>query len=517
MWALLGASLIWAFSFGLIKTQLARVPPHLVAFLRLALSTLLFVPWCRPGRIPRRTLAMLLLCGAVQYGVMYVAYLASFGYLKASEVALWTIFTPVYVVLLADLCSRGFRARDLLAAAVSVAGAWVVSRGSGASDLIGIALVQLSNLAFAAGQVWYRRLLPLSVSTRDSEVFASLYLGSTLLTAIPVGVSGGMLDAVAALTATQMATILYLGLVPSGLGFFLWNVGVRRSREGTAAVFNNAKVPLAIAVSWLIFEPFPTLENLARTLLALALITAAVWLTETSRFRDFLKARHQHLLLPLGWRWPSPVPVRAALNRAAAGARSRLPVSRPSDMLAAGFSREGSTGMLATAFWKAVTMDRSEFLDRLIALLDVEGIRYCIVGGQAVNAYAEPVVSLDLDLVIAVDDLARAEARLAAEFSLDRHPHSLNVAEAGSDLRVQIQTDPRYLAYVDRAAPRMVLGIRLPVAALEDVLQGKIWAASDPARRPSKRLKDLADIARLLEAAPHLRPLVPSEILAKIT
>jgi hypothetical protein len=172
--------------------------------------------------------------------------------------------------------------------------------------------------------------------------------------------------------------------------------------------------------------------------------------------------------------------------------------------------------MLATAFWKAVTMDRSEFLDRLITLLAAEGIRYCVVGGQAVNAYAEPVVSLDLDLVVAVDDLARAEARLAEAFSLVRHPHSLNIADAGSDLRVQIQTDPRYLAFVERAAPREVLGIRLPVAAVQDVLQGKIWAASDPTRRPSKRLKDLADISRLIEVSPSLRELVPAEILAKL-
>jgi drug/metabolite transporter (DMT)-like permease len=286
MSALLAASLIWAFSFGLIKTQLAGVPAHLVAFVRLGLSTLLFVPWCRPGAVTRRTLGLLLLCGAVQYGVMYVAYLAAFGYLKASEVALWTIFTPLYVVLLADLISRTFRARDLVAAGISVAGAWIVSYGSGVSDLIGIALVQVSNLAFAAGQVWYRRLLPAPSAVRDSQVFAALYLGSTLLTAIPVGLGAGTLDAVMALTATQVATILYLGLVPSGLGFFLWNVGVRRSREATAAVLNNAKAPLAIAVSWLIFEPFPTLQSLARTLLALALIAAALWLTEMNRARD---------------------------------------------------------------------------------------------------------------------------------------------------------------------------------------------------------------------------------------
>jgi hypothetical protein len=35
----------------------------------------------------------------------------------------------------------------------------------------------------------------------------------------------------------------------------------------------------------------------------------------------------------------------------------------------------------------------------------------------------------------------------------------------------------------------------------------------DPARRPSKRQKDLADIARLLEAYPALRENVPTEVL----
>lgn len=63
---------------------------------------------------------------------------------------------------------------------------------------------------------------------------------------------------------------------------------------------------------------------------------------------------------------------------------------------------------------------------------------------------------------------------------------------------------------------RDVLGIRLPVASLEDVLQGKIWAVLDPARRSSRRQKDLADIARLLEAYPHLRQRVPAEVLSRL-
>ena len=172
--------------------------------------------------------------------------------------------------------------------------------------------------------------------------------------------------------------------------------------------------------------------------------------------------------------------------------------------------------MRAQAFWKTVVEDKVDFLDRLIALLTDHRIRYCVVGGQAVNAYAEPVVSLDLDLVIAVDQLPQVETLMREAFIVERFPHSLNVSLPGSDLRVQIQTDPRYFPFVERATVRELLGLRLPVAHLEDLLQGKVWAVMDATRRPSKRQKDLADIARLLEFYPALRGQIPAEVLAKL-
>jgi hypothetical protein len=81
---------------------------------------------------------------------------------------------------------------------------------------------------------------------------------------------------------------------------------------------------------------------------------------------------------------------------------------------------------------------------------------------------------------------------------------------------VQFQLDPRYAAFVERAERRTVLGVVLPVARLEDVLQGKVWAALDPSRRASKRQKDLADIARILEGFPDLRSSVPEEIVRRL-
>ena len=171
--------------------------------------------------------------------------------------------------------------------------------------------------------------------------------------------------------------------------------------------------------------------------------------------------------------------------------------------------------MRAATFWKTVTRDEADFLGKLLALLERLSVRYCVIGGQAVNAYVEPVVSLGLDVVVAADQLAGLEAS-SAGYKVKRFSHSLNVSLEGSDLRVQIRTDPRYAEFVERATAREVLGFTLLVAAIEDVLQGKVWAASDPSRRASKRQKDLADIARLLEAHPQLRDRVPDDLLDKL-
>jgi hypothetical protein len=172
--------------------------------------------------------------------------------------------------------------------------------------------------------------------------------------------------------------------------------------------------------------------------------------------------------------------------------------------------------MKALTFWKTITVDEANLLERLIGVLTQERVMYCVIGGQAVNAYVEPLVSLDLDVAVAAEELSRIQGVLERDFRVDRFPHSLNVSLVGSELRVQIQTDPRYSVFVARASTRTVLGVPLPVAHVEDVLQGKIWAAQDPARRASKRQKDLADIARLLESYPELRAQVPDTLLNRL-
>ncbi len=172
--------------------------------------------------------------------------------------------------------------------------------------------------------------------------------------------------------------------------------------------------------------------------------------------------------------------------------------------------------MQSLTFWKAVLVDRDNLLEHFLDFMRNSGARYCLIGGTGINAYAYPVVTQDLDIVVASDQIEMLEKSLGRRFTVKRFPHSINVSAPGSKLQVQIQTDERYFEFVDRATIRDVMDLQLPVARLDDLLQGKIWAALDSTRRPSKQLKDLSDIARIIEVAPELSGRVPPEILAKI-
>ncbi|MEO6246856.1 MAG: EamA family transporter, partial [Opitutaceae bacterium] len=266
---------IWAFSFGLIKRHLVGLDSALVATVRLGLALLVFLPLVRLRGLRPTTAVALLGIGALQFGLMYLTYIESFRHLRAYEAALFTLTTPILVTLLADALDRTLRLRALLAALLAVAGAgFVVFKSTDLNvTLVGLGLVQLSNAAFAGGQVLYRRLMLGDPTLRDREVFGWLYAGGFALAfaiALPRGVSISPSPA-------QLWVLLYLGVLASGVGFFLWNVGATRVSAGTLAAMNNVKIPLAVAVALLFFGES---ADLPRLVAAGAVMGAAVWLAE---------------------------------------------------------------------------------------------------------------------------------------------------------------------------------------------------------------------------------------------
>lgn len=270
-------SLLWAFSPGLTKGLTAGLDSSFVAAARLGLALLVFLPFLRLKGLTPRLAGSLTALGAVQFGLMYLAYNESFRHLQAHEVALFTLTTPVFVTLIADLLDRTFRTRAFAAALLAVGGTVViVFQGQNIRPTLwGLALVQLSNLAFAVGQVGYKRLRAQHPALRDRDVFGLLYAGAVALT-LPVALV--RVDwATFAITSTQSLTLLYLGVLASGVGFFLWNLGATKVGTGALAVMNNAKIPLMVAVSLLFFGEY---ADIPRLFISLVLLTTAVWFAE---------------------------------------------------------------------------------------------------------------------------------------------------------------------------------------------------------------------------------------------
>ena len=146
--------------------------------------------------------------------------------------------------------------------------------------------------------------------------------------------------------------------------------------------------------------------------------------------------------------------------------------------------------MGALAFWKAVVQDDSNFLERVTSLLRDNGFSYCVIGGVGVNAYAVPVLTEDLDIIVAIGQLPAARVLLEREFKVSEFEHTLNVYDPGSKLQVQIRKNPALTEMIARAEPHTVLDLERPVAAPADLIRLKIAAAMEPTGGPSKRGKD---------------------------
>jgi hypothetical protein len=159
----------------------------------------------------------------------------------------------------------------------------------------------------------------------------------------------------------------------------------------------------------------------------------------------------------------------------------------------------------AKQFFDWQTSGGTDDVMRLVDCLEKADIVWCAVGDVAVNHWGdEPMVTQDVDFVVATDAIDRAVSLLEnAGFKAEKFEWSVNF-KGHSKVSIQLSTEDFYRAFPARAVAADVHGILLRVASLEDTLNGKMEAYSDPKRRQSKRIKDLADIARLVESHPKL-------------
>lgn len=250
---LFAVTLLWAFSFSLIGVYLAgQVDAWFSVLIRIALATLIFLPFLKLKQTPKPLALKLMLIGAIQLGVMYSFYYHSFLFLTVPEVLLFTVMTPLYITLLNDGLNRRFNPRFFIVALIAVIGAITIRYENLNSDfIIGLLIVQGANISFAVGQVTYKRLMN-NNQLDDKAVFGWFFIGALIIATICYALFGNSNKLPT--TSTQWGILIYLGLVASGLGYFMWNKGATLVNVGALAVMNNLLIPAGIIINVLIWN-----------------------------------------------------------------------------------------------------------------------------------------------------------------------------------------------------------------------------------------------------------------------
>ncbi len=173
--------------------------------------------------------------------------------------------------------------------------------------------------------------------------------------------------------------------------------------------------------------------------------------------------------------------------------------------------------MTSKQFYDWQTAGGTDDVMRMVDCRERADIPWCAIGGIAVNHWAaEPMVTQDVDVVVTAEAVERAVELLGKAGSrAERFDWSVNF-RGRSKLSIQMNTEDFYREFPSRSVPADIHGILMRVASLEDTLRGKIRAWRDAERRQSKKIKDLGDIARLVESHPRLWQTLPEDLRSVI-
>jgi carboxylate/amino acid/amine transporter len=237
------------------------VDAYVSVWIRVALAALVFLPFIRPRAIRKTDALKLMGIGGIQLGLMYIFYYQSFLLLTVPEVLVFTVFTPIYVTLIYDALKKRFCPLHLLSAAIAVLGALIIRYDNLTEKyLLGFLVVQGANLCFAFGQVGYKFFKESRPQVAQRDIFGWFYIGALIVVSIAWAIWG---KAELPTEPIQIGVLLWLGIVASGAGYFLWNRGASRVDAGYLGIMNNALVPAGLIVNVTIWNREANLSRLA--------------------------------------------------------------------------------------------------------------------------------------------------------------------------------------------------------------------------------------------------------------
>ncbi|WP_199807486.1 DMT family transporter [Streptomyces sp. NRRL F-5650] len=250
--ALTGTVILWASAFPAIRVGVDGLGVQALSFLRIviaAVALLLVAPFAKV-RMPRcRDLPMIALCGAT--GMTAYQLLLNWGEVNvaAGTASLLIATVPAFSVLLGSLFLQERLSRSIVAGSVvALTGAAIVSLAKGTGGFTVSALIVLA--AAVVQGVYHVATKPLLRRYTGLEVATYAMVAGTVF-ALPLALAAW--HAALRAPAGALASVLYLGLLPSALGFVIWGYAVARLplATSTAALYLVAPVTLVVSFVWL--------------------------------------------------------------------------------------------------------------------------------------------------------------------------------------------------------------------------------------------------------------------------
>jgi drug/metabolite transporter (DMT)-like permease len=251
---------LWASAFVGIRAAAVDLSPGSIALGRLIVGSLslgLLVatrPWRAPGR---RDLVLIVAVGVIWFATYNIALNEAERTVDAGTAAMLVNTGPIFIALLAGLfLGEGLPARLLAGCAIAFAGTLIIGlatsqAGVGAGDGWGIALCIVAAFAYAVGVTLQKPALR-QVPALQVTWLACL---SGALVCLPFG--PGLITELGRASAVSVAWLVYLGLVPTAIGFATWAFALGRTSAGRLGAMTYLVPPVAILLGWALLSEVP--------------------------------------------------------------------------------------------------------------------------------------------------------------------------------------------------------------------------------------------------------------------
>lgn len=256
--SLLGVALIWGVNIPVMKIGLVDVEPFAFNAVRLALSavvlTVLALRESSPStKWPPGLWKQIAIYAVIASGMYQILFLLGVTRTATGNGSLIMATVPMWTALLARFL-LGERLNWLARTGLTTAflGTLVVALEKGISGdrhlLIGNFFMLMAALTWAWGTVQSRKVLPYISPMRLSAISAvSMLPVHFACAATSLGSIRPRLNEM-----NLWGSIIYAGVLSTGLALPMWSYGVRHSGAAQAAVFQNLVPIVAIASAWLI-------------------------------------------------------------------------------------------------------------------------------------------------------------------------------------------------------------------------------------------------------------------------